>query len=88
LTDDPVLLATQGGGVQTLTLNRPHCKNALDAALWAALLNEGAYGTMRDALASEARAQTVNFATADARAAFTAFADKTEQVVTGEWAAT
>jgi enoyl-CoA hydratase/carnithine racemase len=53
-----------------------------------ALLNEGAYGTMRDALASEARAQTVNFATADARAAFTAFADKTEPVFTGEWAAT
>jgi hypothetical protein len=38
---------------------------------------------MRDALASEARAQTVNFATADAPAAFN---NKTEPVFTGEWA--
>jgi hypothetical protein len=42
--------------------------------------------TMRDALASEARAQTVNFATADAGAAFAAFTDKTEPIFTGEWA--
>jgi 2-(1,2-epoxy-1,2-dihydrophenyl)acetyl-CoA isomerase len=51
-----------------------------------ALLNEGADRTMRDALASEARAQVVNFATADAPAAFAAFNNKTEPVFTGEWA--
>ncbi len=51
-----------------------------------ALLNEGADRNLRDALASEARAQAVNFATADARAAFIAFATKTEPVFTGEWA--
>lgn len=51
-----------------------------------ALLNEGADRTMRDALASEARAQTVNFATTDAPAARAAFNDKTEPVFTGEWA--
>lgn len=53
-----------------------------------ALLNEGADRTLRDALASEARAQTINFATADAREAFAAFNNKTEPVFTGEWAAT
>lgn len=50
-----------------------------------ALLNEGADRTLRDALASEARAQTVNFATADAPAAFEAFRNKTEPVFTGAW---
>lgn len=53
-----------------------------------ALLNEGADRSLRDALASEARAQTVNFATADAREAFAAFRNKTEPVFTGEWAVT
>lgn len=52
-----------------------------------ALLNEGADHTMREALAAEARAQTVNLATADAPAAFAAFRDKTEPTFTGEWAA-
>jgi enoyl-CoA hydratase/carnithine racemase len=51
-----------------------------------ALLNEGADRTLRDALAGEARAQTVNFATADSREGFTAFLDRTEPVFTGEWA--
>ncbi|WP_030255490.1 enoyl-CoA hydratase/isomerase family protein [Streptomyces violens] len=51
-----------------------------------ALLNEGADRTMRDALASEARAQTVNFATADAPAAIAAFNEKREPEFTGEWA--
>ncbi|HXV93245.1 MAG TPA: enoyl-CoA hydratase, partial [Pseudonocardia sp.] len=50
-----------------------------------ALLHEGTDGTLRDALASEARAQTVNFATADAPAAFAAFNRKTEPEFTGEW---
>jgi enoyl-CoA hydratase/carnithine racemase len=51
-----------------------------------ALLHEGADSTMRDALASEARAQTINFATADAPAAFAAFNEKRDPVFTGEWA--
>jgi enoyl-CoA hydratase/carnithine racemase len=52
-----------------------------------ALLNENADRTLRDALANEARAQTVNFATADAPAAFRAFLTKTDPTFTGEWAA-
>ncbi|MFM9372796.1 enoyl-CoA hydratase/isomerase family protein [Streptomyces sp. Da 82-17] len=51
-----------------------------------ALLNEGADRTLRDALANEARAQSVNFATVDAPAAFAAFNEKREPVFTGEWA--
>lgn len=50
-----------------------------------ALLNEGADRTMRDALASEARAQTVNFGGADAAAAREAFNNKTDPVFTGKW---
>jgi 2-(1,2-epoxy-1,2-dihydrophenyl)acetyl-CoA isomerase len=50
-----------------------------------ALLNEGADRTMRDALASEARAQTVNFGGADAAAAREAFNTKTDPVFTGKW---
>lgn len=51
-----------------------------------ALLNEGADRTLRDALASEARAQATNFATADAPEAFSAFAEKREPRFTGRWA--
>jgi enoyl-CoA hydratase/carnithine racemase len=51
-----------------------------------ALLNEGVDRTMRDALVSEARAQTINFATSDAAAAFAAFNEKREPSFTGEWA--
>lgn len=51
-----------------------------------ALLHEGADSTMRDALASEARTQTINFATADAPAAFVAFNEKRDPVFTGQWA--
>jgi enoyl-CoA hydratase/carnithine racemase len=51
-----------------------------------ALLHEGADSTMRDALVGEARAQTINFATADAPAAFVAFNEKREPTFTGEWA--
>jgi enoyl-CoA hydratase/carnithine racemase len=52
-----------------------------------ALLNEGADRTLRDALANEARAQVVNFATADASAAYAAFAQRREPSFTGRWAA-
>jgi enoyl-CoA hydratase/carnithine racemase len=51
-----------------------------------ALLNEGADRTLRDVLANEARAQVVNFATADARAAYAAFAQRREPSFTGRWA--
>jgi enoyl-CoA hydratase/carnithine racemase len=51
-----------------------------------ALLNEGADRTLRDALANEARAQGVNFATADAREAYAAFAERREPSFTGQWA--
>lgn len=51
-----------------------------------ALLNEGADRTLRDALANEARAQAVNFATADAADAYAAFAQRREPSFTGRWA--
>lgn len=51
-----------------------------------ALLNEGADRTLRHALANEARAQTINFATADAPEAYAAFAEKREPTFTGRWA--
>ena len=51
-----------------------------------ALLNDGANGTMAQALANEARAQPGNFATADAGQAYAAFAAKREPEFTGQWA--
>ena len=51
-----------------------------------ALLNEGADRTLRDALANEARAQVVNFATADSAAAYAAFKHRREPSFTGRWA--
>jgi enoyl-CoA hydratase/carnithine racemase len=51
-----------------------------------ALLNEGADRTLRDALASEARAQVVNFGTADSLEAYAAFAERREPSFTGRWA--
>jgi 2-(1,2-epoxy-1,2-dihydrophenyl)acetyl-CoA isomerase len=51
-----------------------------------ALLNEGPDRTLRDALANEARAQGVNFATADVSEAFTAFIEKREPSFDGRWA--
>ncbi|MEU9273124.1 enoyl-CoA hydratase [Streptomyces sp. NPDC048251] len=50
-----------------------------------ALLNEGVDRTLRDALASEGRAQAVNLATADAPEAFAAFIEKREPRFTGRW---
>ena len=35
--EEPVLLSHTGSGVRTLTLNRPHRRNAVDGALWEAL---------------------------------------------------
>jgi enoyl-CoA hydratase/carnithine racemase len=51
-----------------------------------ALLNEGADRTLRDALAGEARAQAVNFATGDVAKAYAAFAEKRQPHFTGHWA--
>ncbi|MEV5647209.1 enoyl-CoA hydratase-related protein [Nocardia sp. NPDC052254] len=53
-----------------------------------ALLNEGADRTLREALAGEARAQGINFATADAPEAFAAFAEKRQPRFTGRWTVT
>ncbi|MBO0852384.1 MAG: enoyl-CoA hydratase [Nocardia sp.] len=50
-----------------------------------ALLNEGADRTVREALSSEARAQGINFATADAVEAFAAFSEKRQPRFTGRW---
>lgn len=50
------------------------------------MLNAGVDLTLRDALANEGRAQTVNFATADAAAARAAFVNRTDPVFTGAWA--
>ncbi|BDX31097.1 enoyl-CoA hydratase [Mycobacterium antarcticum] len=51
-----------------------------------ALLNDGATGTLPQALANEARAQPGNFATVDAGEAYAAFAAKRQPEFTGEWA--
>jgi 2-(1,2-epoxy-1,2-dihydrophenyl)acetyl-CoA isomerase len=51
-----------------------------------ALLNDGANGTLQQALANEARAQPGNFATADSGEAYAAFAAKRAPEFTGEWA--
>ncbi|MFI5717745.1 enoyl-CoA hydratase/isomerase family protein [Nocardia sp. NPDC051750] len=37
MTDEPVLLVSHDDAVCTLTMNRPHRKNAVDRAMWAAL---------------------------------------------------
>ena len=49
-TDDPVLLSDDRDGVRTLTLNRPHRKNAITPELWIAL---------RDALDGAGRDRSV-----------------------------
>ncbi|ANS80064.1 Enoyl-CoA hydratase [Serinicoccus hydrothermalis] len=54
-------------------------------ALNKALLNEGTLSTFEAALAAEVRAQAVNYATADARSAREAFAQKTTPSFSGEW---
>ncbi|WP_246349736.1 enoyl-CoA hydratase/isomerase family protein [Nocardia barduliensis] len=50
-----------------------------------ALLNEGADRTLREALASESRAQAVNFATSDVPEAYAAFTQKRDAAFTGGW---
>ncbi|MGP4020309.1 enoyl-CoA hydratase/isomerase family protein [Saccharopolyspora sp. 5N708] len=49
------------------------------------LLHAGSHQSFREALENEARAQTINFATADAPAAREAFLNKAEPNFTGEW---
>ncbi|MEV5652009.1 enoyl-CoA hydratase-related protein [Nocardia sp. NPDC052254] len=50
-----------------------------------ALVNNGADRTLRDALADELRAQTINLSGADVIEAFAAFAEKRDPVFTGAW---
>jgi enoyl-CoA hydratase/carnithine racemase len=50
VTDGPVLLSDDRDGVRTLTLNRPHRKNAINPDLWIAL---------RDALTAAGRDRSV-----------------------------
>ncbi|MGW4365808.1 enoyl-CoA hydratase/isomerase family protein [Nocardia takedensis] len=52
-----------------------------------ALLNDGADHTMREALADEARAQTINLSGRDVLEAFAAFSEKREPDFTGGWGA-
>ena len=59
---------------------------AIALAQTKALLNEGADRTLKDALANEARAQAVNFATADTAEAYAAVAEKRSPTFTGRWA--
>jgi enoyl-CoA hydratase/carnithine racemase len=49
------------------------------------MLHAGSHQSFREALENEARAQTINFATADGPAARDAFVNKTEPEFTGEW---
>ena len=51
-----------------------------------ALLNENADRTLREALAGEARAQAMNFATADVPEAYAAFTERRAPHYTGRWA--
>ncbi|MFF6989225.1 enoyl-CoA hydratase-related protein [Streptomyces sp. NPDC010273] len=51
-----------------------------------ALLNENADRTLREALVCEARAQAMNFATADVPEAYAAFTEKRPPHYTGRWA--
>jgi enoyl-CoA hydratase/carnithine racemase len=143
MSEESALLCSDRNGVRTLTLNRPHRKNAINRDLWIALaealtasgkdsgvravviagaagafcsgadistpddshlvhklqrltdvalaqskalLNEGGSRTLRDALAGEARAQVVNFGTADSAKAYAAFAERRAPSFTGRWA--
>lgn len=52
-----------------------------------ALLNDGTDHTMREALANEARAQTINLSGRDVLEAFAAFSEKRDPVFTGTWGA-
>jgi enoyl-CoA hydratase/carnithine racemase len=49
------------------------------------LLNAGSASTFREALESEARAQTINYATEDAPRAIRAFTTKEDVTFTGKW---
>ncbi|MET7772614.1 enoyl-CoA hydratase-related protein [Nocardia sp. NPDC005366] len=53
-----------------------------------ALLNDGTDHTMREALANEARAQTINLSGRDVLEAFAAFSEKRDPVFTGTWGPT
>lgn len=81
-----VVSAAEIGAFVTDLAERLIAGPAVALAQSKALLNEGADRTLRDALANEARAQAVNFATVDAAEAYAAFAEKREPSFTGRWA--
>jgi enoyl-CoA hydratase/carnithine racemase len=81
-----VVSATEIDALVTDVADRLVAGPAIALAQSKALVNEGADRTMRDALANEARAQGVNFATDDAREAYAAFAERREPSFTGRWA--
>jgi enoyl-CoA hydratase/carnithine racemase len=81
-----VVSAADIGSFVTYLAERLVAGPAVALAQSKALLNEGADRTLRDALANEARAQAVNFATVDAARPTPAFAEKREPAFTGRWA--
>lgn len=81
-----VVSAAEIGSFVTDLADRLIAGPAVALAQSKALLNEGADRTLHDALANEARAQAVNFATVDAAEAYAAFAEKREPSFTGRWA--
>ena len=81
-----VMSATEIDNFVTDIADRLAAGSTIALAQTKALLNEGGNRTMRDALAGEARAQGVNFATEDAREAYAAFAEKRDPSFTGRWA--
>lgn len=81
LVDDDALDATTSDVVTRLAAGPP-----VALAQSKALLDEAADRTLREALQSEARAQTINFSGTDAPAAFEAFLGRRTPAFTGEWA--
>jgi enoyl-CoA hydratase/carnithine racemase len=81
-----VVSAAEIGAFVTDVADRLVAGPAIALAQSKALLNEGADRTLRDALGNEARAQVVNFGTADAGEAYAAFAERREPSFTGRWA--
>src|SRR3984893_11256966 len=73
-----VVSATEIDALVTDVADRLVAGPAIALAQSKALLNEGADRTLRDALGNEARAQVVNFGTADAGEAYAAFAERRE----------
>ena len=86
-------LIERSDGLVTVTLNRPHKKNAVNAANWAdldAVLREVAGNpadrallSFEQAVEAEAQAQHITYTTADMREGITAFLERREPRFTG-----